>query len=120
MIERLDELCDQADAHVVLSSTWRRGEDALRQIRRLLAARGFSRPRRIIGRTPVMPGHPRGEEIQAWLGRHPEVTSFVILDDDADMGPLMDRLVQTSFYHGGLQREHTERAYQLLRERRLA
>lgn len=35
----------------------------------------------------------RGWEIAEWLRRHPEVTSFVILDDCSDMASLRNRLV---------------------------
>jgi hypothetical protein len=28
---------------------------------------------------------PRGVEIQQWLDEHPDVTNYVILDDDSDM-----------------------------------
>ena len=36
---------------------------------------------------------PRGEEIAAWLAQHPNVTRFVILDDDKDMLDLLPHLV---------------------------
>lgn len=50
-------------------------------------------------RTKDLPGQ-RGGEIQEWLDRHPEVTHFVILDDDSDMLHLKDKLVQTDAYDG--------------------
>lgn len=37
----------------------------------------------------------RGLEIQEWIREMDEVPSFVILDDDSDMGALSDRLVRT-------------------------
>jgi hypothetical protein len=44
----------------------------------------------------------RGHEIQAWLDTHPDlnVTSFVIIDDDADMAHLLHRLVAVEFETG--------------------
>ena len=42
----------------------------------------------------------RGNEIKLWLNEHPEVTDFVILDDDNDMGELEDHLVKTSWAAG--------------------
>ena len=42
----------------------------------------------------------RGDEIQDWLTRHPDVTQFVILDDDADMAHLLPYLVQTRTREG--------------------
>jgi hypothetical protein len=38
----------------------------------------------------------------------------VILDDDDDMEPYWDRLVQTSWDGNGLEDEHVERAIELL------
>ena len=38
----------------------------------------------------------RGMEIAEWLKGHPEVTSFVILDDCSDMAELKHRLVLTN------------------------
>jgi hypothetical protein len=49
----------------------------------------------LIGKTPTdFKGH-RGTEIDTWLKNHPSVDKFVIIDDDDDMEPHMDRLVQT-------------------------
>jgi hypothetical protein len=31
-----------------------------------------------------MPGAPRCEELTSWLRKHPEVTRYVVLDDDDD------------------------------------
>jgi len=41
------------------------------------------------------------------------VESFVIIDDDSDMKPFMDKLVQTSF-NKGLQQKYVDKAIQLL------
>jgi hypothetical protein len=39
----------------------------------------------------------RGKEIDEWLSFHPDVTHYVILDDDEDMEPhQMDNFVKTS------------------------
>ena len=37
----------------------------------------------------------RGDEIHEWLELHPEVTRFVILDDDSDMKHLLPYLLRT-------------------------
>jgi hypothetical protein len=39
-------------------------------------------------------------EIQSWLNSHPEVSAFVIVDDDEDMAHLMPKLVKTSWHSG--------------------
>ncbi len=53
----------------------------------------------IIGKTPLvkLSGGPRGEEIEKFLYEYREsefdVSSFAILDDNTDMGPLSSHLV---------------------------
>lgn len=42
----------------------------------------------------------RGNQIQAWLDRHTEVTAFVIVDDNSDMGELTHKLVKTNGFVG--------------------
>lgn len=43
----------------------------------------------------------RGREINAWIKKHySEFFRFVILDDESDMEPLMDSLVQCDLYDG--------------------
>lgn len=62
---------------VVLSSTWRLMADSRDEIKQRVYP--------FVDITPQLPGKTRGEEIQAWLDIHPEVTKYAILDDDADM-----------------------------------
>lgn len=53
--------------------------------------------------------------------RHPEVESFVILDDsDYEWGELAEHWVATSFYeeNGGLREEHVEKALYILNNKR--
>ncbi len=68
---QLDTGCD-----VVLSSSWRYHPDGVAAVRKNIV--------HIIDTTPKMDGF-RGEEIQAWLDKHPEVERYAILDDDSDM-----------------------------------
>jgi hypothetical protein len=82
----------------VVSSTWRKYKTlaALQEIfktNRIL-------PERMIGTTPVSENGYRGEEIETYLKNHPEITEFVIIDDDSDMDPFMDRLVKTDSRNG--------------------
>ena len=81
-----------AGAGLVLSSTWRLHHTAEE------AAQGLGLP--IFDCTPRFAGI-RGDEIQDWLNRHPEVTDYAIVDDDRDMLPeQMHRLVHTSGFDG--------------------
>jgi hypothetical protein len=68
------------DLKIVISSSWRRkgvGKD-----KEILAKNGINTSG-VIGTTDPEPGS-KGKEIQKWLHAHPEVTKFVILDDEDD------------------------------------
>lgn len=110
-MERLNGLVQARPLAFVVSSSTRipLGETGVREG---LSCYGFTGT--VVGITPSM-GIPygRGQEIDAWLREHPEVTDFAILDDDSDMEPHMGRLVKTSF-SVGLQREHVRRVLKLL------
>lgn len=68
----------------------------------------------IYGITPGTTKRYRGEEIQMWLDEHPEVTNYVIIDDDNDMLDSQEsHLVQTSWYDG-IQDYNVERAINIL------
>lgn len=91
-IKLLQRMCDSAGVQVVLSSAWRITHSAKE------AADALGLP--IIDVTPNL-GTKRGEEIAAWLAKHPEVTDYAIVDDDSDMLPgQMHRFVHTSGHEG--------------------
>jgi len=117
-VSRLNELITRTGAKVVVSSVWRCGK-TIGSLQAILECAGFTGE--VIGKTPHLGGE-RGEEIAEWLedshklyGLEP-FESFVILDDDSDMGALIPFLVQTSF-ESGLQQDHVERAVSLLGEK---
>jgi hypothetical protein len=94
-----DLIREVPDLKIVVSSTWRLGEtvESLKNI--LSPAKLVSQA--VIDVTPRFPGKPRGEEIQDWLNRHPEVTDYVIIDDDSDMlESQKENFVHTSTLHG--------------------
>jgi hypothetical protein len=71
-----------ADIKLVISSTWRKMH-TMEELRNFLNGR-FVNGSRIIGKTPsVFSGH-RGHEIKLWLEDNPNVTQYVIIDDDDD------------------------------------
>lgn len=113
-VAHLNAIVGLADAKVVISSSWRYGTP-LPTIRAALQHHGFLGD--IIGQTPKhIPGNRgshRGTEIAAWLAEHPRVSGFVILDDDSDMEPHMDRLVKTH-WTAGLQAHHIAQAVEIL------
>ncbi len=82
------------EVHYVLTSTWRLCTP-LRDIRMLFYASGFTGM--LTYMTPVLRGRMRGGEIRQFLWRAvlpQDEYSFVIIDDESDMGPLADRLIQ--------------------------
>lgn len=112
-VRRLNIICARTGAVVVISSTWRilYKNAAMRGI---LGNAGFTG--KLVGVTGENVG-TRGDQIAKWLAnyqRHP-IESFVILDDNSDMGALKHRLVQT-LYEDGLQDVHVERAVEMLHE----
>jgi hypothetical protein len=109
-VRLLNQIVERTGASIVVSSSWRYALDFERLVRELRSG-GVSGE--IIGCTAKCMGW-RGHEIEEWLNStHLSYESFVILDDDSDMEPLAHRLVQTTF-SDGLQREHVERAVEML------
>lgn len=106
-ISRLCRLVEQADAEVVLSSTWRGHPKTEAALSRCGVPCW-------IDRTPSHRGEPRGHEIAAWMRANKvNAHQVVILDDDGDMAHLMERLVQTD-QEFGLTDADVERALALL------
>ncbi|WP_051152991.1 HAD domain-containing protein [Lacrimispora indolis] len=122
-IKLLKEIIDATGAKIVLSSTWRigwfdrdygihsRNAEDFAKLEEKLKESGIT----FISRTPRLANGYRGEEIKTWIDnwKGEPVESFVIIDDDADMKPFMNRLIQTSF-NKGLQQKNVDRAIQLL------
>lgn len=106
----LNDLLAATDGKIVVSSTWRLGR-SVPELEELLVSRGL-RAGHVVGKTADLYGQPRGSEIRLWVDTH-EVKRFVILDDDSDMEPLMDRLVKTHFLDG-LQAAHVQKCIDLL------
>lgn len=119
---RLKRIVDATGAKIVLSSTWRYDRDnpGLNGDFLELLEAFYNVGLEFYGYTPVDAlGIRRGMEIKAWLGLHPEVTKFVILDDemfDFEERGLLPRLVKTDFAYGGLTDELAQEAIDLLME----
>ena len=103
-IKWLNLIIEKSGAKVVISSTWRKNCSSS-VMWRLLDLQGFKGE--VISRTPEL-DDIRGNEIRCWIDRyhngrnwalnhlfrkHKLIESFVILDDDSDMGALADRLL---------------------------
>lgn len=96
-------------AEIVLSSSWRISSLRTKQLKEQLLPYGLE----IIDRTISDARGERGDEIKEWLSRNPDVSHYVILDDDNDMSDIKDHLIQTTFYKGLLP-EHAVKAIEML------
>ena len=120
MLRHLADLVWRTGAKIILTSTWTSewepsGEIALdgRYLIKRLESVGIKIADRTADRI-----HDRGAGIRRYLDAHPEIKSWVVLDDDVfsdyqDCG-IMDHLIQTSFYSGGLTEKLAERAFHML------
>lgn len=87
--------CKESGAKIVISSTWRYNHDA--EFWRSI----FGDYMHDSFRTTRAHLEIRGLEIEDWLRSHPEVTEYLILDDDSDMlDDQKDRLILTDAMNG--------------------
>lgn len=110
-LEALNHLCAKSGAFLVISSTWR--FEGLMFMREWLAKWGVRVPVVDVTEWPPL-DEGRGVEIEKWMedyGR--DVQSFVILDDEDDMGSLSRRHVHVNGARG-LTIEDAERAIAIL------
>jgi len=89
-VQWVSEFCQKYGYSIVVSSTWRLDEN----YKECLINGGLRDGIEILGRTPVMRDQSRGTEIKKYLSAHPEITQFLIFDDEADMDDLADHLVE--------------------------
>ncbi|MBP5684171.1 MAG: hypothetical protein J6X02_02820 [Bacilli bacterium] len=132
----LKEIIDTTEAVIVLSSSWRSYltkidkqiipvHPKMRELVNLFYQYGLF----IYDITPYDEERYRQKEIQEWLNNHDNIESFAILDDDDyDLPNFIDKeLVKTKFTdkmvlfpwidHGGLQKEHVEKAVAILNKK---
>jgi hypothetical protein len=88
--DSLKLIVNNTDAKIVITSTWR--FSGLKSMQEMWKLRNL--PGEVIDITPegsqqlesgLFTGVIRGEEIKEWLSHHPEVISYVIIDDNKDM-----------------------------------
>lgn len=100
-MEQLSRILEATDAHIVISSSWRKLHD-LDELRAVFANWGID-PEVIIGATPSTDRGHRGQEINIWLnsfGRNGrQVHQWAAIDDDSDFHSEQP-LFKTSFQWG--------------------
>lgn len=89
-VQWVSEFCQKYRYDIVVSSTWRFDEN----YKECLVNGGLRAGINIIGKTCDLPNQTRGDEIKQYLSEHPEITDFLIFDDEADMGDLADHLIE--------------------------
>lgn len=95
-VQWLSEFCEKYDYSIVVTSTWRFDSN----YKDCLINAGLRDGIKIIGKTPRISIGNRGDEILEWLIHRKDIESFIILDDETDMGDLMDHLVKCDTSHG--------------------
>lgn len=128
---RLAQIVKENDAVIILSSSWRyhwwkkeKETDEQHPLGEYLDKKLASYGIKITDKLPT-PGTARGKTIRNWLKEHPEVKTFVVLDDEEfdyreDDVWLIPYLVKTSFYSacGGLQDSHVMAANYLFKKQK--
>lgn len=103
----LQHILDQdADIRLVISSTWRKLH-SLQELQNILSSFGINGAK-AISVTPSVLSGDRAQEIKMWLEANPNVTQFVIIDDDSDVLGVKDprgHVFQTTAEDGLLYRQ---------------
>jgi hypothetical protein len=82
-VQWLSEACQKFGFDIVVTSTWRLWDN----YKECLINGGLRKGIEVLDRTPVIRDVPRGAEIKAYLEEHPEITYYIIVDDEEDMLP---------------------------------
>ena len=88
------------EVRIVISSSWRLFY-SIEWLEKKLASYGIDSSR-MIDVTPLVHEDQsnRGDDITAWLDKHPEVRNYVIVDDVDDMTVHKDRVILTNYSTG--------------------
>lgn len=128
-VKMIEELCDKTNAKIVISSSWRPygNNQSIDDILNSISRNPYNEEHYpyfkdyIIGCTNKgirkMSDYynPRGQEILEYIQRYPEITQYVIIDDD-DINPVEDELkhiVYTNHFQG-IEEEDINKAYNIL------
>lgn len=109
-MENLKYLINKTGAYIVITSSWRKYEDHMIALKEKLIE--YDLLDRVIGKTNVLGN--REEEINEFLNNIKDKISFIILDDNNQIGELTKYLVKTNPYTG-LTKQDTKNAILKLR-----
>lgn len=107
----VNQLCEDEDLKLVISSTWRKLHD-VHKLEAMFHKKGLFAE--IIGTTPSINNAPRGREIEHFIKNHPalEIEAYVIVDDDSDM--LAGQFFVRTEWSVGIQPENIEQIREVL------
>lgn len=116
LVEKIGDLVEKTSAKIVVSSTWRNSYN-VEELNRILSDEDPRLVDTVISKTIYIGDHAavRGKEIQQWLHEHPEVTSYVVLDDNPWCRQHGERFIQTDD-SCGITNDNVEKANDLLHQ----
>lgn len=124
-LAQLKRVIDETGCRIVLSSTWRTMPNLVDKLPEDIVRLHFHGDWRTVelGYATLPVGmivpRKRGEEVDEWLSRHPEVERYAIVDDCSDfLEHQAPFFVQTSFDAGGLTRFHADHLITILAPKR--
>ena len=111
-VHLVERLCDDTDANIVVSSTWRAGHENAESFKNELVRKLGDNAKscekfleRIVGITDRN-GSCRGDEVAEYLDSHSDIEEYVIVDDDSDfLDEQLFNFVQTDYIEGITERE---------------
>lgn len=107
----IKRLMKETDAKVVLSSTWRANIKNIEIIEKFAQIN-------ISDRTPIL-NTIRGEEIKKYLLEHPDITQYVIIDDDSDMLPEQTKYLCLTNGEIGFTEENYKKCMEILSDEKV-
>lgn len=108
----IKRLVEEFSLRIVITSTWRNG--LVDRLMRELQDNGLNIFLHEDWHTPILRFSSRGKEIKSWLDNHPEVTDYLIIDDNENLLEYqMNRFVKTNNFLGMAQ-EHYNQARSIL------
>ena len=94
----IHRLCEKFDLKIVVSSNWKNDPELPEYLHKYDLS-SFLHPDSKI--PTVLTATLRGQEVKAWLDKHPEVIEYIIVDDDSDfLEDQMSRLILTENAEG--------------------
>ena len=113
-VKIIKNLINEFDAKIVISSLWRFAMK--KELAKELKSNALVKHLHNDWSTPVLQPSHRGKEIKLWLDMHPEITNFLIIDDDNDiLEEHRSKFIKTDILDG-LQAEHYYKARTILEQ----